>query len=735
MIQNILIIGAGDVGSHISAALVEQIGSVLDQNKTTRFKLFIYNRTYSTAQKTVNDLSSKMADKQSHVSVLVASEVNLDILINIVDVIFYTAGVGVAATQQQGAASNASVITRHSNIQDNLEIVENFCEKLKNSSNKPYIIISSNPAETLIRHFCQLTDIPSTKILGCGLRVDELRMNYFATEILNQHLSSPHQVTTRCLGYHSAQGMVFPERFIEIDKKPMKEFKEIDAARLHQILLDAAEKTKKEGVSHALIVGRSAYWAHAKAISEIFMALVTDDQESLHSMTVLFKDFDPNDYQELFVEMPEASAETHKIKRENCCLGVPVQLTQEGARIGKNSLTGLNSVSYIGAPCLNTSTQEHLIWLSRQEMQRSTAALNTRQDFNVVMKEARAKEVKYSSITESAEIEAAAELYNKGQLIQAKHAFQCMESNIVGNGLRLRINLSLGVILTMLHEYHGPDGAIALYKASLDLWLHVHKESKDGIEYQALSAALEVLDKPQNDVQSQAKKRKYELTKLPQELSDSSAILTWVSYLNDQDPGCYKINKALPAHHAYSKVRIFNNVGILCLALGELDKASILFQLVKASKSSSNFYTHAASQNAALVDARRGEYAQSLEELDATRPDMLDKSDPLLTASTYNAYGLVYYATGNYRVAKDNFLICLKVLSNETTIKNSLTNVYIAYAFLNIAKASARMITTHSPDNEVEQTMRYVRCSFNIFKENNISYPSEQIFETLEHRM
>ena len=140
----------------------------------------------------------------------------------------------------------------------------------------------------------------------------------------------------------------------------------------------------------------------------------------------------------------------------------------------------------------------------------------------------------------------------------------------------------------------------------------------------------------------------------------------------------------------------------------------------------------AASQNAALVDARRGEYAQSLRELDATRQDMLDESDPLLTASTYNAYGLVNYATGHYADAKVCFFTCLNVLKSKATIKNSLTNIYVAYAFLNLAKASARIISYHSSNGEAEQTLRYARCSLNIFKQSNISHPPEQIFETLE---
>lgn len=729
MIQNVLIVGAGDIGLHIADALIEQIRLMYDKSSDNHFKLFIHNRTHSLAQKTAIDLSSKIADQQSHISIIPTNESDLDMLIHFVDVIFYTAGVGVAASQKQGAP-NKSPLTRHSNIQDNLEIVESFCLKFKNTSNKPYIIISANPSETLIRYFCHLTNIPSTKILGCGLRVDELRMNYFATEILNRQLLSNHQITTKCLGYHSAQGMVFPKSLIKINGSSSSDFTEISPTKMDQILLDASHKTKEEGLSHALIVGRSAYLAHAQAVREVFAALVENDKEFSCPMTVLFRDFKQEDYQQFAIAMKDANAH----KSTDCCLGVSVKFTHEGARIDTQILEQLNNTGYVTQSSLNTTTIEALISLSNQEIQRSQAALNTRRDFSVSIKEASEYPPLYPSFREPLEVEAAAELYNTGQLIQAKHAFNRIKSTSASNEFRLRINLSLGVTLTMLHEYHGVYGAIVLYQVSLNLWLDVNNEAKDSIEYQVLSSTLDVLKKlPINEVQS--KKRKYQPISGSQELSDAAVILLWVNQLSDQDPGCYKINKALPANDANSKVRILNNVGILCLALGQLDKAAVLFNLVCTSKVDSSFYVYAATQNAALVEAKKGEYAQSLRKLDETRPDMLNKSDPLLTASTYNAYGLVHYAAGNYIDAQIFFYTCLNVLNSNSTIKNSLTSVYIAYTFLNLAKAGARMITAESPDSDIEQTIRYARSSLNIFKHNNISYPPEKIFEALENRI
>ena len=190
-------------------------------------------------------------------------------------------------------------MTREELIGINAGIVKTVSSNLIEHSPNTFIIVVSNPMDTMTYLVHKTTGLPRNRIIGMGGALDSARFKYRLAEALEAPISD---VDGMVIGGHSDKGMVPLTRLATRNSVPVSEF--ISEERLAQVLQD----TKVGGATLTGLLGTSAWYAPGAAVSGLVQAIACDQQKIFPCSTLLEGEYGLTDL----------------------CIGVPVILGKNG---------------------------------------------------------------------------------------------------------------------------------------------------------------------------------------------------------------------------------------------------------------------------------------------------------------------------------------------------------------------------------------------------------------------
>ena len=193
---------------------------------------------------------------------------------------FDTQIIGTTGDYSRTAGSDVCVITsgiarkpgmtREELLGINAGIVKSVTTSLLEHSPNTIIIVVSNPMDTMTYLVHQSTDIPKNRIIGMGGALDSARFKFRIAEALGCPASD---VNGMVIGGHSDKGMVPLIEKATRNSVSVSEFLTTD--RMQQIV----EDTKVGGATLTGLLGTSAWYAPAAAVSELVKAIALDSRK------------------------------------------------------------------------------------------------------------------------------------------------------------------------------------------------------------------------------------------------------------------------------------------------------------------------------------------------------------------------------------------------------------------------------------------------------------------------
>ncbi|MBC8474453.1 MAG: malate dehydrogenase [Cryomorphaceae bacterium] len=194
------------------------------------------------------------------------------------------------------AGSNIAVITsgiprkpgmtREELIGINAGIVKSVAEQLIKYSPAVFLIIVSNPMDTMTYLTYKSTGLPKNRIIGMGGALDSARFKYRLAEAMGCPSSD---VDGMVIGGHSDTGMVPLTRLATRNSVRISEF--LSNERLQKVLQD----TKVGGATLTAMLGTSAWYAPGAAVSSLVQAIACDQQKMFPCSVLLEGEFGLND--------------------------------------------------------------------------------------------------------------------------------------------------------------------------------------------------------------------------------------------------------------------------------------------------------------------------------------------------------------------------------------------------------------------------------------------------------
>ncbi len=167
--DQVLIIGAGQVGAHIAqSGIVKNLGA--------HFQLLDPDHDLTESQ-TLDLKDTLLFSKYSRVSHVKAKQLNAEEL----DVIIITAG----ANQKPGE-------TRLDLLDKNTKILKSISDQLGKLNPKTIIIMVTNPVDIMTKIAQDVFDLPKSQILGSGTLLDSSRLRWRIAEQLGININNVH---------------------------------------------------------------------------------------------------------------------------------------------------------------------------------------------------------------------------------------------------------------------------------------------------------------------------------------------------------------------------------------------------------------------------------------------------------------------------------------------------------------------------------------------------------------
>lgn len=183
-------------------------------------------------------------------------------------------------------------MSRDELLQTNTSIMKDVSEKIAYFAPNSYVIVLSNPVDTLTYVCFQTTGFPKNRVIGQSGILDTARFTTFVAEALNISIKD---ITSFVLGGHG-DPMVPMIRYsyaggIPIDKLLSKE--KIEAI---------VERTRKGGGEIVSLLGEgSAYYAPAASIVKMVQAIIRDEKRIVPSVSYLEGEYG---YENIYLGVP-----------------------------------------------------------------------------------------------------------------------------------------------------------------------------------------------------------------------------------------------------------------------------------------------------------------------------------------------------------------------------------------------------------------------------------------------
>lgn len=190
-------------------------------------------------------------------------------------------------------------MTREELIGTNAGIVKGVCENILKHSPNAYIIVISNPMDTMTYLAHTATGLPKNRIIGMGGTLDSARFRYQ----LSQHLNcSPGDLNAIVIGGHGDTTMIPLIRLATWNSIPVTKF--LSAEKQKQIVND----TMVGGATLTKLIGTSAWYAPGAAGAALVESIVRDEKKLFTCCVNLDGEYGQKDI----------------------CLGVPVVIGKNG---------------------------------------------------------------------------------------------------------------------------------------------------------------------------------------------------------------------------------------------------------------------------------------------------------------------------------------------------------------------------------------------------------------------
>lgn len=183
-------------------------------------------------------------------------------------------------------------MSRDELLQTNASIMRDVSEQIAHFAPSSYVIVLSNPVDTLTYVCLQTTGFPKNRVIGQSGVLDTARFTAFIAEELN---ISVEDVTSFVLGGHG-DSMVPMIRFSYAGGIP------IDKLLSEEKIAAIVERTRKGGGEIVSLLGKgSAYYAPAASIVKMVEAIVRDKKRIMPSVAYLEGEYG---YENIYLGVP-----------------------------------------------------------------------------------------------------------------------------------------------------------------------------------------------------------------------------------------------------------------------------------------------------------------------------------------------------------------------------------------------------------------------------------------------
>ena len=162
-------------------------------------------------------------------------------------------------------------MSRDDLIKTNVAIVRSVSEQIAAHAPGSIVIVVSNPLDAMVYTAWKVTGFPTSRIVGQAGCLDMARFKAFIAEETG---FSVEDISTLLLGGHGDDMVPLP-RFTNISGIPVTEF--MSAERLDELV----ERAKQGGGEIVELLGTSAYYAPAAAVTQMVEAIVRDKKRIL----------------------------------------------------------------------------------------------------------------------------------------------------------------------------------------------------------------------------------------------------------------------------------------------------------------------------------------------------------------------------------------------------------------------------------------------------------------------
>ena len=162
-------------------------------------------------------------------------------------------------------------MSRDDLVKTNVAIVRSVSEQIAAHAPGSIVIVVSNPLDAMVYTAWKVTGFPTNRIVGQAGCLDMARFEAFIAEETG---FSVEDINTLLLGGHGDDMVPLP-RFTNIAGIPVTEF--MSAERLDELV----ERAKQGGGEIVALLGTSAYYAPAAAVTQMVEAIVRDKKRIL----------------------------------------------------------------------------------------------------------------------------------------------------------------------------------------------------------------------------------------------------------------------------------------------------------------------------------------------------------------------------------------------------------------------------------------------------------------------
>ncbi|MBF0217932.1 MAG: malate dehydrogenase [Gammaproteobacteria bacterium] len=250
--KKIALIGAGHIGSMLAMMITQaQLGDIV---------LLDLPEKLNSSQGKVLDILALRAHAKSDIELTASADFAA---ISGANVVVITAGM-----------PRRPHMTREDLLSINLAIITAVSLEVKKFAPDAYVIISTNPVDTMSQAFYELTGFPKNRVIGLSGALDSSRFRNFVA--LETNLS-PEDVACLVMGGHGPT-MIPITRTATVGGIPLAAI--MTAEQINKVV----ERTREAGTEIVNLLGDgSAYFSSAGAILEMVEALILDKRRVICS--------------------------------------------------------------------------------------------------------------------------------------------------------------------------------------------------------------------------------------------------------------------------------------------------------------------------------------------------------------------------------------------------------------------------------------------------------------------